>query len=169
VEDVNGDGFADVVIQSASGTLAYANMDNGVFNGLVNVSDAPGYKVYSTGAGVQASASVAGVTLSDTGTVGGQSVQGLSIFDPGTSGGHSVAGVSMSGLSIFDPATPNASNISGVTLGTSANWLMEGAQNGSTPTNGAAQVPGTSGYGGNPAPIVTADNLQNLLHSGRSG
>jgi hypothetical protein len=53
--------------------------------------------------------------------------------------------------------------------GVSANWLTEGAQNGSTPTNGAAQVPGNSGVGSDSAPIVTADNLQNLLHSGGNG
>jgi hypothetical protein len=49
---------------------------------------------------------------------------------------------------------------------TPASWLTENAQNCSTPTNGAAQVPGNSGFGSNPAPIVTADNLQHLLHSG---
>jgi len=53
--------------------------------------------------------------------------------------------------------------------GISASWLTEGADNGSMPTNTAAQVPGTSGLRGNPATIVTADNLQNLMHSISSG
>jgi hypothetical protein len=52
---------------------------------------------------------------------------------------------------------------------TSASWLTEGAQSGSMPTNGAAQVSGNSGISSNPSPIVTADNLQNFLHSGSSG
>ena len=49
--------------------------------------------------------------------------------------------------------------------GISASWLTDGTRNGSMPTNGAAQVPSNFGPGNNPAPIVTADNLQNLLHS----
>jgi hypothetical protein len=80
----------------------------------------------------------------------------------------------------LNPAAPNGfggaadflNNQSGSQNGaslTQASWLTEGAQNCSTPTNGAAQVPSTSGFGSNSQPIVTADNLQNLLHSGRSG
>jgi len=53
--------------------------------------------------------------------------------------------------------------------GISANWLTEGAQNDGAPTSGAAQVPGSSGLGSNPATIVAADTLQNLLHSGSNG
>jgi len=80
----------------------------------------------------------------------------------------------------LNPAAPNGfggaadflKNQSGSQSGaslTQASWLTEGAQNGSTTTNGAAQVPSNFGPGSNPAPIVTADNLQNLLHSGSGG
>jgi len=96
------------------------------------------------------------------------------------SGSQNNGGSSQYTLGSLNPAAPNGlggaadflNNHSGSQSGaslTSASWLTENAQNCSTPTNGAAQVPSTSGFGSNPAPIVTADTLQNLLHSGSNG
>jgi hypothetical protein len=51
----------------------------------------------------------------------------------------------------------------------SASWQTEGAQNGGAPIYGAAQVPDTFGLDPNSTSIVTAANLQNLLHSGGNG
>jgi hypothetical protein len=109
-------------------------------------------------------------------------LSGLFAQDPAAPSSGLLSGDSnvVSGLFMQDPASPNgiggaADFINGqggspnAALPTSASWLTEGAYYGSTPTNGAAQVPGNSGLGSNPASIVTADNLQNLLHSGGSG
>jgi hypothetical protein len=97
-------------------------------------------------------------------------------MDPGT---QDNGGGAQYMLGSQNPAAPNGfggaadflNNQSGAQGGASltpASWLTEGARNCSTPTNGAAQVPGTSGFSNNPTPIVTADNLQNMLHLGSS-
>ena len=53
---------------------------------------------------------------------------------------ESATATSVSGAADF---VNNQNGSLGAVLPTSASWLTEGAQNGSTPTNGAAQVPGT--------------------------
>jgi hypothetical protein len=109
-------------------------------------------------------------------------LSGVMVQDPEGANPGSPSGVSdlLSGVLVQDPAPANGiggaadylngqNGSPGAALPTSANWLTEAAQNGSAPTNGAAQVSGNSGPGSNPAPMVTADNLQNLLHSGSHG
>ena len=108
----------------------------------------------------------------------GNVLSGVFAKDPAAPNSGSPSGDSnmFAGIFVQDPASLNgiggaADFINGqsgspdATLPTSASWLTEGAQNGSTPTNGAAQIPSNSGLGSNPASMVTADNLQNLLHS----
>jgi hypothetical protein len=109
----------------------------------------------------------------------GNLLSGVLVQDPEGANPGSPSGDSnvLSGMFMQNPAPPNGiggaadylngqNGSPGAALPTSASWLTEGAQSGSPPTNGAAQVPGNSGPGSNPASIVTADNLQNLLHSG---
>jgi hypothetical protein len=48
--DINGDGYDDVLIQNNSnGAIIYANMAAGTFSGWVNVGATPGYSVVGTG------------------------------------------------------------------------------------------------------------------------
>jgi hypothetical protein len=47
--DFNGDGYDDILLQSASGQIEYANMANGSFQGIVSVTNVPGWNVVGQG------------------------------------------------------------------------------------------------------------------------
>src|SRR4029077_15457473 len=47
--DFNGDGFGDILLQSASGQIEYANMAGGSFQGMVQVASTPGWTVVGAG------------------------------------------------------------------------------------------------------------------------
>jgi len=49
VADLNGDGYADIVVENSSGSLAYANMAGGVFNNWVGLPGTPGFTVVGGG------------------------------------------------------------------------------------------------------------------------
>jgi hypothetical protein len=111
VEDVSGDGFADVVMENAGGQIRYANMHNGVFSGFLDVGNAPGYTAYPTGPGPGVFAPVlAPAAMFDSATPGGGALAPATIFDSAAPGSGALAPVSM-----FDPgpAAPTTANALG--------------------------------------------------------
>jgi hypothetical protein len=178
----NSDGSSGVssqVSSNSTGTLA-TSFDGGDGSGsnpdpLTGHVPMPAYNIaLASGLAVSTgnSDALSGVMMFDPVASSGGAVPGVTMFDSPASSGGALMGVSM-----FDPvasnggasSAANALDFSSQNEGNAASWLTEGAQNSWTPTNGAAQVPGASGLCSNPASIVTADNLQNLLHSGSSG
>src|SRR5262249_55850968 len=49
VADVNGDSFADIIVQNRAGETDYANMANGVFSNFVAVANTPGFVAFGAG------------------------------------------------------------------------------------------------------------------------
>jgi hypothetical protein len=47
--DFNGDGYGDILLQSAGGQIEYANMANGSFQNIVSVTTMPGWNVVGQG------------------------------------------------------------------------------------------------------------------------
>ena len=47
--DFNGDGYGDILLQSASGQIEYANMAGGSYQGMVQVANTPGWSIVGAG------------------------------------------------------------------------------------------------------------------------